>query len=370
MRRTLSQNTVYRRDRPNSGWSMCILFAVIMLFGAKVSADQIGLLFLVSKPTKDYLNIMTTVQDELNKTFPDKYKYTVEFVSQRPATQKTGFRTTANADLIVTVGTAAADSAYGERALEPKPLESKALQAEALQPNSFELSTLEAKAQQYKITAPIVSVLITDSSFAALARKHFGSVNQAFAHQVSAISIDQPTSRSIRLAKLLLPKAKKAGVMLGYSSAAKQQELAESISDLGMTSEFVTIGTKDNPITKIDPVIGDADVFIPVPDSRLINIATARWILRLSYRHKVPVVAFSRTYVEAGALAAIYSSPQNVALQTVEWIADADLDGGDQGQAYQPKYFSMHFNYSVAASLDVVIKDEQFYRDKLHGGNR
>ena len=49
-----------------------------------------------------------------------------------------------------------------------------------------------------------------------------------------------------------------------------------------------------------------------------------------------------------------------MALQTVEWIADADLDGGDQGQAYRPKYFSMHFNYSVAASLDVVIKDDSF----------
>ena len=355
MRSTLSHKKAGSRSRPKVGWSMRMLFAVIMLCSAGVSADQIDLFFLVSKPTTDYLDVMETVQEELNEKFPDKYKYTVEFVSERVSSQANGLLAAATADLIVTIGTAAADRAYGYRALQSKALEPKALQSKAL---------------QSKVRAPIISVLITDSSFAALGSKYFGSVNQAFAKQVSAICIDQPTSRSIRLAKLLLPEAKKVGVMLGHSSVEQQQDLAESISDLGMTSEFVTVGSKDNPITKIEPVIGVVDVFIPVPDSRLINLATAKWILHLSYRHKVPVIAFSRTYVRAGALAAIYSSPQNVAVQTVEWIADADLVGGKQGHAYQPKYYSMHFNYSVAASLDVVIKDEQFYLEQLQSGNR
>ena len=338
MRITLPQNKAYPRGRSNSGWSIYVLFAVTMLCSAIAVAEPVDLFFLVSKPTTDYVDVLTTVQEELNKQFPEKYRYTVEFVSEHRDSQPAVMLPTA--DLIVTIGTAAADSAY------------------------------QYQAHQSKLGAPIISVLITDSSFVALASKYFGSLDQAFAQQVSAICIDQPTSRSIRLAKLLLPEAKKVGVMLGHSSVEQQQDLAESISDLGMTSEFVTVGSKDNPITKIEPVIGVVDVFIPVPDSRLINLATAKWILHLSYRHKVPVIAFSRTYVRAGALAAIYSSPQNVAVQTVEWIADADLVGGKQGHAYQPKYYSMHFNYSVAASLDVVIKDEQFYLEQLQSGNR
>ena len=135
-----------------------------------------------------------------------------------------------------------------------------------------------------------------------------------------------------------------------------------------MTPEFVTIDAKDNPITKIEPVIRNTDVFIPVPDSRLINIATAKWILHLSYRHKVPVIAFSRTYVKAGALAAIYSSPDNVAMQAVELLAGAAMEGSKTGQAYPPKYYSIHFNYSVAASLNVPIKSEQHYREQLREG--
>ena len=74
--------------------------------------------------------------------------------------------------------------------------------------------------------------------------------------------------------------------------------------------------------------------------------------------------------MKAGALAAIYSSPQNVALQAAEWIADTVMVTAKEGQAYPPKYYSMHFNYSVASSLDVAIENEQFYLERLQGGSK
>ena len=340
MRSTLSQNKTYRGRRPKSGWSMPVLFVVTMMYGTSVTADTTDVFFLVSKPTTDYLDVLTTVQKELEAKFPEKYSYRIEFVSETVAPERTALKSIASADLVVTIGTAAADSAYQYRALQPK------------------------------LGPPIISALITDSSFVALASQHFGSVDQAFASQVSSICIDQPTSRSILLAKLLLPKAKKTGVMLGLSSAILEEELAGTIEDAGMESDFVIVGAKDNPIAKIEPVISSSDVFIPVPDSRLMNIATAKWILHLSYRHKVPVIAFSRTYVEAGALAGIYSSPQNVAMQMVDWIANDAVNRDKTGRAYEAKYYSMHFNYSVAASLDVPIETEQFYRQRLLDGSK
>jgi len=313
-------------DRPKPAWLIAILFAVAMIFSTGVAADPVKLLFFVSKPTKDYLEVLHTIQQDLDDKFPSKYHAAVQFVSDQTAYDNQ----IAAANLIVTIGTAAADTAY-----------------------------------QYKPNVPIISVLITDSSFASMASKHYGSIDQALANRVSAICIDQPTSRSIDLAKLLLPGAKKLGMMLGPSSTNLQPELTTMISDKGMNSEFVVIAPSDNPIVKIEPVMRESDIFIPVPDNRLINIATAKWILHLSYRHKVPVIAFSRSYLSAGALAAIYSSPENVATQTSEWIADRATSPSGTGGAYQPKYFSIHFNYSVAASLNIPLKTEQFYRERL-----
>lgn len=55
-----------------------------------------------------------------------------------------------------------------------------------------------------------------------------------------------------------------------------------------------------------------------------------------------------------------------MALQTAEWIADRAVSKAISGQAYPPKYYSMDFNYSVAASLNVAIKSDQFYREQMH----
>ena len=108
--------------------------------------------------------------------------------------------------------------------------------------------------------------------------------------------------------------------MLGPASVHRQAELSKYITDSGLQPQFVSISAKDNPIHKIEPVLSRSDVFIPISDSRLINIATAKWILHLSYRHKVPVIAFSKSYLKAGALAAIYSSPADVAKILSEWL--------------------------------------------------
>ena len=110
-----------------------------------------------------------------------------------------------------------------------------------------------------------------------------------------------------------------------------------------------------------------SDIFIAVPDSRLINVATARWILQLSYRHKVPVIAYSKTYLNAGALAAIYSSPENVGMQAAELILSNDTLSAETGGVHLPYYFSVQFNASVAAHLNIRLKNKQFYLDQLRG---
>ena len=105
-------------------------------------------------------------------------------------------------------------------------------------------------------------------------------------------------------------------------------------------------------------------MFVPLPDSRLINVATAKWILHLSYRYKVPVIAFSKAYLRAGALTAIYSSPENVAMQSVDWFSGEEQNNRS-GRLFSPTYFSINFNYSVAAHLGITLEDTSFYAEKL-----
>jgi putative tryptophan/tyrosine transport system substrate-binding protein len=76
------------------------------------------------------------------------------------------------------------------------------------------------------------------------------------------------------------------------------------------------------------------------------------------------IIAFSKSYLKAGALAAIYSSPVDVARDTVDWFANprASTVGG----LYKPTHYSLNFNKSVAANLQIELKPDQFYRDHLN----
>ena len=165
------------------------------------------------------------------------------------------------------------------------------------------------------------------------------------------------------MAKLILPEAKIAGVMTGPSSKQRQYDLSQSLTDASLVPNIVNIGLEDNPVHILGPIIKSSDVFIPVPDNRLVNIATAKWILQLSYRYKVPVIAYSKTYLEAGALAAIYSSVENIAQQTAEFIDSRS--NGDNGGSHAAAYFSIRFNSSVATNLNIDLENEQFYRAAL-----
>ena len=300
------------------------LFWLIFSCDYAFADRKASILLVASKSTPDYVAVLTAVSDQLQSKNPRAYEFNQRY---RPteAELKTDIP---QADYIVTVGTSAADKVYS---LKPK--------------------------------VPVISVLITKDAFSTLAKKHYGSQEAAFARRVSSICLDQPVTRSIQLAKLLIPGASDIGVMLGPASAHRKAWLGEYITNSEMKPRFVSISAKDNPIHKIEPVLSRSDVFIPISDTRLINISTAKWILHLSYRHKVPVVAFSKSYLKAGALAAIYSSPEDVARDTSEWLLKPGNTG--VGGLYKPNHYSLDFNQSVAANLKVQLKAEQTYRERL-----
>ena len=307
---------------------IAILFLIMPLMSsssvyAEADLKTSRVLFVTSKKTAIYTQVVDLVKGNLRNQQANSYQFTV-VLGKSFADAQINF----SPDLIVTVGASAS-----ELVMKEKPVQ------------------------------PVLAVLITDSAFEILANKYYGSKAGAHAAQVSVICLDQPIERSIKLAKLLVPEAKIAGIMTGPSSQKNSAEFAEHVVAAAMTPKLVNIELTDNPIHKLEPIIRDSDVFIPVPDNRLINIATARWILQLSFRYQIPVIAYSKTYLDAGATAAIFSSVENVAKQTSEFITDEKMR--IEAGAHMPAYYSIKFNYSVAGNLNIDLKTEQFYRNKL-----
>ncbi|MDH5326999.1 MAG: hypothetical protein OEZ68_14330 [Gammaproteobacteria bacterium] len=194
--------------------------------------------------------------------------------------------------------------------------------------------------------AGILCVFIPKTAFESLVRADP-------AKRISAIYLDQPFERQLSLGRHLLPQATTVGVAFGAVSSARQSEVAQAARQLNLELQSVHIGP-GNFVKQIRPLLKSSDVFLAIPDPQVNSPRQAKWLLYSAYRQKVPVLGFSKAYVTAGALAAVFSTPEQIGKHSAE-LAQAFLIGESWSESVFPKYYSVEVNHSVARSLGIKI---------------
>jgi len=187
-------------------------------------------------------------------------------------------------------------------------------------------------------------------------------------HQVSALFIDQPMSRQVHLARLLVPGATVISTLFGQSSFKEKPFFEEAAAQYQFTSRSSVLASTDNPINVINPLISNSDIFLAIPDQGAFNKASAKWSLYLALRHKKPLIGFSETYVKAGALAAVYSTTVQVGTETGELISDFQVSRQLNSPRY-PKYFDVKINASTAKQLKLYPPSSDRLRSTLQGNS-
>ena len=298
---------------------LCVLMYFLFLSANAASASngkdsQTHALFVLSKDSTSYTHVVDLIVADWAKN----NQYSVVFKEEQQKLVGLLDKT----DIIISLGTSAAETVFKNKSKKPH-----------------------------------IVTLITESSFDSLTKQYFGTEAVALAAGISPILLDQPFERKIALAKKLLPKVSRVGVMLGSATKEKITTYNNSIIDRKMKPQTLVIDASKNPIRQLDPIIKQSDVFIPVADSHLINVTTAKWILQLSYRYRVPVIGYSSNFVDAGALASVYSSAEGVAKQTLELLGT--IFHKDYIHAvHLPKFCTVKFNTNVAWYLNLTIPDE------------
>lgn len=215
---------------------------------------------------------------------------------------------------------------------------------------------------QHSGNADLICTFIPSTTFESLS-----SLYSNGQRRLSAVYLDQPLQRQLRLARLLAPDAKSIGTMFGpFSSQSKSLFDLTALTE-HLTPVSITLDDSDNPIERLKPLIQQSDVFLALPDRALFNRATAKWLLYITLQQKVPVIGFSKTYVEAGALAAVYSTPAQIGRQTGELLRELDLSQPLPQPAY-PKYFNVSSNPIVARTLDLPEPDNSALHQRLEEG--
>lgn len=209
------------------------------------------------------------------------------------------------------------------------------------------------------LSIPVLATLIPHQAFEKIAR-------QRDPRLFSAVFLDQPLARQMELIRQALPDRARIGVLLGPDSQDSLKLLQAAAKEAKFSLAAEKISAAEELLPALQRVLADCDVLLAVPDPLVFNKSTVQSLLLTTYRYQDPVVGFSLAYVKAGALAAVYSVPEQVGKQAGEVIQRMLAAKSWQLPVPEyPKYFSVSVNYQVARSLSLNVADETALFHKL-----
>lgn len=203
---------------------------------------------------------------------------------------------------------------------------------------------------------PILYTLIPRDTYEGL--KQSGDL--ACAGQCTALYIDQPFERQIKVIRAAFSGIERLAVLFGPTSKvylpAIQRELEKQ--KIQLVPGFVE--NQDDILVALDNVLKQADVLLSIPDPLIYNSRMAQSVLLKTYSYKVPFVATSKPYLNAGAMLVVYSTPEQFARQTISMIMPF-LKGKTRvlpASQYPDQYY-IDINPYVADSLGLALESNQ-----------
>jgi len=197
---------------------------------------------------------------------------------------------------------------------------------------------------------PIMATLIPRLSYEKLLAE---SGNRT--RRVSAIWLDQPAARQAVFLRHLLPGKTRIGMLLSNETRAQAAHFRQPFANAGLSLDSEDSETDPTLLPALNTLLGRVQILFAIPDSTIYKRDNIKSILITTYRYQRPVIAFSPAFVNAGALAALYSTPPQIARQTAEILQSSGLN---LPPASSPNQFAILINPNVAEALNLSIQDE------------
>lgn len=179
---------------------------------------------------------------------------------------------------------------------------------------------------------------------------------------VTAIFLDQPISRLLAFTRHLLPEARRIGLLASPETRPVLPQVRRAAAANGLGVEVEEMDSEAGPVTALNLLLPRSDVLLALPDATIYRRDNIRAILLTSYRFQRPVIAFSQALATAGALAAIYSTPAQVARQAAELIRALRQEAPLLPAPQAPSLFAIAINNNVAQALRLTLPDEPSIR--------
>jgi ABC-type uncharacterized transport system substrate-binding protein len=207
---------------------------------------------------------------------------------------------------------------------------------------------------------PVLAVMIPKMSYEDL----LAQAPQKTTLAISAIYFNQPWDRRLDFLRAALPERRRIGLLYSPDTHIDVARLRQDIAQRGGSLVAQPVLFADELFSKLESVLASSDVLLAIPDSAIYSNNNIRNILLTSYRLNVPLIGLSQAYVNAGALCAIFSTPEQLAEQAGS-TASSFARTGDLPEPQYPALFTIAVNQQVAKSLGIEIASTEVIRSRM-----
>jgi len=166
----------------------------------------------------------------------------------------------------------------------------------------------------------------------------------------------QPYCRQINFIRLLNSHWRTISILSSEKKPVSTKPVQQCANKYDFKIYTVNTTVEDNLTNKIKQALRNSDVLLALPDSSIYNSRTVKNILLTSYRYRRPVIAFSKNFVNAGALASIHSDTRQIA-NSASNIIEQYFDAGSHFKTTinYPEHFDININRQVFRALDIPL---------------
>lgn len=196
--------------------------------------------------------------------------------------------------------------------------------------------------------APVVGVALTRQAW-----------RQVQPGRHTALYWEPDPVRQLRLARVLMPSAKRFGVVLGAPDDVLTQALRAEATRLGLTLT-VDVGTRGKALShRLNAILANSDFLLGIDDPGVFTPELAKTVLLTSYRHGKPVIGPTAAWVSAGSVASLSASIPETVDALAAWMPALLADGQLPPPRYAGRYAGVATNPNVARSLQLGLPTVQ-----------
>ncbi len=181
----------------------------------------------------------------------------------------------------------------------------------------------------------------------------------------TVLVIQQPLCRQFLLIKNLSDNIQTVSIMA--SNDKMREPLQQCASKHQLTLRF-HLKQADESLAALLARSLDSDIILALPDREIYNQKTVKTILLQAYRRRIPLIGFSRSFVNAGALAALHSTPEQLASQVTHLVQSYLRTGRLKPGRLYPRDYSVYINHQVSNALQLDLPDASRIREGINKG--